>query len=87
MKKHASLKISKFTGISKSSSCLSLFRSFTYTIHVQSKLYSLAIRRLPGEIHPERCSIKVSSNCSEMINEGGFAFFLFSINVVVVGLH
>jgi len=31
----------------------------TYTIDVQKKTYSLAIARLPGEIQPERCSIKV----------------------------
>lgn len=34
-------------------------RSMTYTIDVQKKTYSLAIARLPGEIQPERCSIKV----------------------------
>lgn len=37
------------------------FRSFTLTIHVQAKLYSLSVARLPGEIQPERCSIKVLS--------------------------
>jgi hypothetical protein len=35
------------------------FRSFTFTINLPTKLYSLSIARLPGEIQPERCSIKV----------------------------
>ncbi|CAF3683493.1 unnamed protein product [Rotaria sordida] len=32
-------------------------QSFTFTINVQTKLYSISIARLPGEIQPERCSI------------------------------
>jgi len=33
-------------------------QSFTFTINVQTKLYSMSIARLPGEIQPKRCSIK-----------------------------
>ncbi|CAF1270690.1 unnamed protein product [Rotaria magnacalcarata] len=38
-------------------------QSLTFTIHVQtktreSKIYSLSVARLPGEIRPEQCSIK-----------------------------
>ncbi|CAF0942325.1 unnamed protein product [Adineta ricciae] len=33
-------------------------QSFTFTIDVQTKVYSMYIARLPGEIVPERCSIK-----------------------------
>ncbi|CAF3174077.1 unnamed protein product [Rotaria socialis] len=32
-------------------------QSFTFTMNVQTKLYSISIARLPGEIQPERCSI------------------------------
>ncbi|CAF1336782.1 unnamed protein product [Rotaria sp. Silwood1] len=38
-------------------------QSFTFTLNIQTKnketkIYSLSIARLPGEIQPERCSIK-----------------------------
>ncbi|CAF0828482.1 unnamed protein product [Adineta steineri] len=33
-------------------------QSFTFTMNIQTKLYSLSIARLPGEIQPEKCSIK-----------------------------
>ncbi|CAF0921196.1 unnamed protein product [Adineta ricciae] len=38
-------------------------QSFTFTLNVQTKnnqtkIYSLAVARLPGEIHPQQCSIK-----------------------------
>ncbi|UJR33111.1 hypothetical protein I4U23_020568 [Adineta vaga] len=33
-------------------------QSFTFTINVQTKVYSISIAQLPGEIQPERCSIK-----------------------------
>ncbi len=39
-------------------------RSFTFTLNVQTKqnqirIYSLSVARLPGEIQPDQCSIKV----------------------------
>ncbi|CAF4051552.1 unnamed protein product [Adineta steineri] len=34
------------------------FRSLTFTISVQTKLYSISIASLPGKIQPARCSIK-----------------------------
>lgn len=33
-------------------------QSFTFTIDVHAKLYSISIARLPGKIQPERCSIR-----------------------------
>lgn len=33
-------------------------QSFTFTINIQGKLYSMSITRLPGIIKPKSCSIK-----------------------------
>jgi len=61
MKKSLIFKISKYYQLEKISpkKKIIIFRSFTFTINVQNKLYSISIARLPGEIEPERCSIKV----------------------------
>jgi hypothetical protein len=66
-------------------------RSFKFTLNVQTKqndtkIYSLAVARLPGEIQPDRCSIKVFTKNKIKFFEKLIILFC-SINVVAVGSH
>jgi hypothetical protein len=56
-------------------------RSLSFTLNVQTKqnqttrIYSLSVARLPGEIQPQRCSIKVLLFQINLISRKKILFF------------